>query len=140
MKMPTYDYKCPEGHITQRVTSIKAYQRTTECECGKMAERFITSAPMGFVKGDIPVYTCPITSKPITSRKEHEANLARHGCRILETGEKEAMLRQREKVEAELDKKIETSAEEFVEKLPAAKREQLGRELDSGLDVSVVRH
>lgn len=138
--MPTYDYKCPEGHITQRVTSIKAYQRTAECKCGKIAERFITSAPMGFVKADMAVYTCPITSKPITSRKEHEENLARHGCRILETGEKEAAARYRERVEADLDAKVEATAVEFVEKLPGESREQLGRALESGLDVSVVRH
>jgi putative FmdB family regulatory protein len=138
--MPTYHYRCPEGHTIQRITTMREHKNTATCNCGKIAQQIIISAPMGFVKGDLPVYTCPITDKPITSRKEHEENLARHGCRILESGEKEEAERYRKQVEADLDAKVEATAVEFVEKLPTESREQLGRALDSGLDVSVERH
>lgn len=138
--MPTYTYKCTEsGKKIERFNSIKEYQPVATCNCGSPAERYFDRAPAGFVKADLPVYRCPITDIPITSRREHEENLARHGCRILETGEKEQMLRAKAAEEAAFDAQIEATAEEFVEKLPSAKREQLGRELKSGLDITVAR-
>lgn len=137
--MPTYEYKCPKGHKVEKIMRVADYVRVTECHCGLTAERFISRAPMGFVKADI-AYKCPITDQPITNRKEHEENLARHGCRVFEAGEKEEAQRRHAAAEAELDRKVEATAEEFVSGLSTDSREQLGRALESGLDVSVERH
>jgi hypothetical protein len=128
--------------MTETISKVADYVPQVPCKhegCYSIADRFISRAPMGFVKADI-AYKCPITDKPITSRREHEENLARHGCRVFEAGEKEEAQRRHAAAEAELDAKVEATAEEFVGSLSTEKREQLGRELDSGLDVSVERH
>lgn len=136
--MPTYEYRCKDGHKFDRVSTIRDYSPVVRCNCGQFADRIFTVAPMGFVQGDVS-YRCPITDKPITSRKEHEENLARHGCRILEPGEREGLTRQRAQEDAIFDAKVEATAEEFVANLPAEKKEQLGKELDAGADVSIDR-
>lgn len=46
---------------------------------------------------DYQPYDCPITGKIIDGRYAHRENLARHGCRVLEKGEKEAAERDRER-------------------------------------------
>ena len=66
-------------------------------------------------------YRCPITNEPITTKQQHENNLARHGCRILETGEAEQAKRKRLESERELDKKIESEVERLVETMPSKK-------------------
>lgn len=144
--MPTYEYKCRTGHITTRFSSIADYKSSIPCGytvgelgCACIAERHITQAPMGFVQADLPAYRCPITDTPITSRKAHEENLAKHGCRVLESGEREEVSRRRAAEDAALEASVEKTAEEFVENLPSAKREQLGREIESGLDVNITR-
>lgn len=93
---------------------------------------------MGFVRGDVH-YRCPITDEPITSLSQHEENLARHGCRLLEPGEQADAVKFRQREEAAFDAKIEATAEEFVGNLPPEKLEKLGIELDSGADVSIER-
>jgi len=140
--MPTYEYKCPNGHKFELVRPVKAYQRQEECPVcdGKvMAERFWSRAPMGYVQANYPAYKCPVTDKIIDGRAAHEENLKRTGCRILEPGEREESIRRRAAEDAALEASIEATAEQFVENLPSDKREQLGRELESGVDVTVQR-
>lgn len=136
--MPTYEYRCKDGHKFDKVSSIKDYRTTTQCNCGQPADRIFTVAPMGFVRGDVH-YRCPITDEPITSLSQHEENLARHGCRLLEPGEQADAVKFRQREEADFDAKIEATAEEFVGNLPPEKLEKLGIELDSGADVSIER-
>lgn len=136
--MPTYEYRCQSGHKFDKVSTIREYSPTATCRCGQPASRIFTVAPMGFVRGDVH-YRCPITDAPITSMREHEENLARHGCRILEPGERDDAVKFKAREEAEFDAKIEATAEAFVGELPPEKLEKLGIELDSGVDVSFER-
>ena len=137
--MPMYEYKCPEsGKVIERSIRLSDYKSVAVCTCGAMAVRFISQAPMAFVRADVH-YRCPITDEPITSRQAHEANLAKHGCRLLEPGETDEVGKFRAAEEAEFDAKVEATAEEFVAGLPTEKREKLGVELDSGADVSFER-
>lgn len=138
--MPSYDYKCPKGHVFTHWSLIKHYSPVCACpECAEPAIRHITQAPMGFVQGNYAPYECPVTGNIIDGRKAHEENLARTGCRLLEPGESSGVTKRIAAEEAAFDKAIEATAEEFVEKLPSAKREQLGRELESGADATVQR-
>lgn len=138
--MPNYSYKCPNKHITHKFSTIALYQPSVNCpECGELAQRHITQAPMGFVQANFAPYDCPITGKIIDGRRAHEENLSRHECRILEPGERENVTRRRQAEDAAFDAAVEKTAEEFVEKLSGEKREQLGRELESGADISVSR-
>lgn len=134
--MPMYEYRCPSGHKFVLFRRVAEMRREELCECGLQAHK-ILSAPM--VKGDYPGYNCPVTGAWIEGRRAHEENLARHGCRVYEAGETEEFKRRRAAEDTALEAKVEATAEEFVEKLDSRKREQLGREISSGLDVTVVR-
>lgn len=91
------------------------------------------------VRGDYAGYECPVTGKWIEGRKAHKENLARHGCRVLEPGETQALTRRRKAEDEAFAEKIADSAAEIVANMPSAKREQLGREIESGLDIAVER-
>lgn len=92
------------------------------------------------VRGDYEGYACPITGAWIEGRKAHQENLRRHGCRVLEPGEKDEVIRRKAAGEAALDRSIEATVDEFVETLPTAKREKLIAEVEGGLDVQVIRN
>ena len=104
--MPVYDYACVScGAVEEKVHSIAALGVQQYCSIcnGRMTK--LLSAPMVHVSK--VEYRCPITSAPITTKQQHINNLAKHGCRILETGEVEQAKRKRLESERELDKKIE---------------------------------
>lgn len=42
--MPTYDYRCPNGHEFDDLRPM-ALRETAECECGEMARQVIVAAP-----------------------------------------------------------------------------------------------
>lgn len=84
-------------------------------------------------------YACPITGKPILSKREHIDNLRRHGCHVLESGEKEANERRRAETDAALETAIDQTVEKAIDQMPSDKRELLARELVSGASAEVVR-
>ena len=59
---------------------------------------------------DIEGYSCPVTGKWIDGRKAHRDNLARHGCRIMEKGEKEDFNKRR----ADADKQMERDVTQIL--------------------------
>jgi hypothetical protein len=135
--MPLYDIKCSEGHVTEVFIPLEKFDRPVICGCNAPAERLI-SAPMFTV--DSTAYTCPITGDWIASKHQHRENLAKHGCRVLETGEKELAAQRRIEADARLDKTIEDHVEREFEALPSAKKETLSNELLNGkLDLAVTR-
>lgn len=135
--MPLYEYKCPEGHTFTRFLPLASYREEQICEyCQKPAEKQL-SAPA--VLGDYPGYSCPITGTWIEGRRAHEENLRKHGCRVLESGETKQAQASAQRAEEILSDKIAETAEALVEQMPSAKREQLGRELSNGADVTVIR-
>lgn len=135
--MPLYEYKCDCGKKTQEYKPVKQFDETVFCACGAAMQKVIF-APMVFVSADVG-YSCPITGEPITSKKAHEENLARHGCRVLETGETQSYTEKLRREDEELENRISETAEAFVESLSSEAREQLGREIESGLDCTVLR-
>lgn len=134
--MPIYGYKCTCGESFERFLALKNYDQLQMCDCGQVAEKQMFAAR---VIGDYAGYTCPITGNWIEGRKAHRENLKANGSRILEPGEVEDAARFRERETATLEDKVANSAEEFLEKLPTKKREQLGRELELGADIAVER-
>lgn len=135
--MPLYEYKCLNGHKFSRVLPLKDYKEVQYCECGIVAEK-VLSLPQVFVRAEVH-YRCPITDIPITSAKAHEENLKKHGCRVYESGETEAFKRRRQKEDEALEERISETAVQIVEQLPSETREQLGRELESGLTPTTMR-
>jgi len=136
--MPMYSYRCGACGAAQDVfKAIKDLDLAEPCaRCGTVMTRQIC-APT--VRGDYPGYACPITGNWIEGRRAHEENLRKHNCRVYEAGELDDHKAQRAAEDAAFDRSIEATVEEFVEKLPARKREQLAVELENGADVGVVR-
>lgn len=137
--MPLYDFECRTCDI-----KVEVMQKLIDFDipqlcgiCGKAMERRISAVA---IHGDLGGYACPITGKYIDGRKAHEENLKRHGCRVLETGESNAVKIASIKAEQELDKSIDRSVDEFITKLPVKKRESLLEGVASGLDVQVSRN
>lgn len=84
-------------------------------------------------------YDSPITGEPITSWEKRREDLAKHECVPYDSAQKDDYLRRVADDDATLDKAIEATAEEFVEKLPNKQRGQLQSELTEqgyGLDYS----
>lgn len=48
------------------------------------------------INPDYKGYTCPITGRWVEGRAAHRENLKRHGCRVMEKGEKEWAAKRRE--------------------------------------------
>lgn len=135
--MPLYDFNCDNGHRFERMVPLKEFEVTQICSCGADSSRAISS-PMFRV--DQTGYNCPITDEWIGSRHQHEENLKVHGCRVLETGEKDLNEARRKAADDELDKKLDDGVEQIFEAMPSDKKEQLHNELINGkLDLAVTR-
>jgi putative FmdB family regulatory protein len=136
--MPLYDFECIENHRFERSVKLIDFEVPQFCSCGAPASRAI-SAPRFSV--DNVGYDCPVTGKWIGSKREHEENLKQQGCRVLETGEKEANERSRVKDEAAFEKKLEDSIERQIDQMSSTKKEQLANELINGkADLAVERN
>lgn len=135
--MPLYEYACACGTKFDRILPLADYAVPQSCPvCNAVAVKQL-SAPM--VRGDLPGYQCPITGDWVEGRRAHEKNLAKHGCRVLESGEVEQAKRASAHADESLSERIAETAVSVVENMPAAKREQLGRELSNGADITVER-
>jgi len=125
--MPTYEFKCSCGVGAEFVLPVAKYRDPQACpSCGEVMAR-VLSAPI--VRGDIQPYQCPVSGKLITSRRAHEENLARTGCRVLEKGERQDVERARKAEDDKLFNGIAETAAKAVAAMPQEKRERLAGEL-----------
>lgn len=136
--MPIYTYQCPKCERAEEVFHpLAALDVEHPCsECGAPRHRILQAAR---VQADYPGYSCPITGKWIEGKKAHRANLARHGCRVLESGEHEDAARFRQAEDRRLDALAERMAIEGVSALPQAKFQTLAAELEKGGDAQIER-
>ncbi len=138
--MPRYDYECEDCQkYSERLLPLAQSDEPQHCNfCGKLMKKVFLTAPAGYVHAPVH-YRCPKTGIPITSRKAHEENLAKHNCRVLEPGETKDVTRARERADAELDAAVEKTVEEEIGKMSGDKREALATALAGGADVEVTR-
>ena len=134
--MPMYEFKCACGKAVDKFLRLAEYDNPQTCECGQTMVRQL-SAPA--VRGDFQPYNCPITGKLIDGRAAHRENLARHGCRVLESGETEQARRAAADADSKLDKMVEETAESFVSNLSSRKAEQLTAEIQGGITAEIAR-
>lgn len=123
--MPIFDYKCPQCGRKQEIY----YREERKFYCPTCDKELVKLMPGPRVFGDYAPYNCPITGRLISGKKEHEANLRKHGCRILEAGEREDAARTRERADQELENKLCDTIAREVYNLPPAKQEALANEL-----------
>lgn len=136
--MPAYEYKCLScGLESEKILRIRDYKTEFPCPCGGTTYRSFRTPPA--VKGDYEAYDCPISGERIEGKVAHEANLRKHGCRVLEPGETERATRNSAAADARLDVEVEATAEAFVSKLSGDEKAALGQAVESGADVSFTR-
>lgn len=123
--MPIFDYKCTKCGRKQEIY----YREERKFKCPTCDIELVKIMPAPRVFNDYEPYNCPITGQLISGKQEHERNLRKHGCRILEPGEREEAARQRAQEDRELENKLCDTIAREVEKLPPAKQEALAKEL-----------
>lgn len=136
--MPTYEYACSCGARFERVLPVARYDEPQTCECGSVAQKLISRPALAWAARECR-YDCPITGKPITSYAQHRDNLARHGCQEYDPEMKTDAARFRRRQDESLEKAVEETVERQIEAMPSRKKEQLVRELESGMDVAYER-
>lgn len=133
-----YEFECSAGHVFEVVCALKDHKSKRRCPtCKKMARTRI-SAVKGFTRQECR-YDCPITGEPITSYAQHRDNLKRHGCQEYDPEMKTDAARFRKEQDDRLDKSVEESVERQIETMPGYKRERLGKELEHGAEIEMVR-
>lgn len=127
--MPMYSTRCP-GCQSRGLIFRKIAERddTDNCQnCGQKRQR-VLDAPRVF--GDLEAYDCPVTGRRIDGWREHQNNLAKHGCRVLEPGEREGRIREEQ---ASVNRTIDEVSESFgrlAASLPAEHQAILGNAME----------
>lgn len=141
--MPLYTYRCPNcGKQTDMFLKMsesdapQLWKHDCISPVPTYLEKVITAAR---VVTDYPGYECPITGNWIEGRVAHRENLARHNCRVFETGEMENTRRMQEKLDKDMERQVDATVDQFIAELPSAKRDRLAAEMDAGLDVQYTR-
>lgn len=139
--MPLYDYQCPECKATNvdiffTLSQIKEGYGVRCLNCQVDMTRLM---PAPRIQMDYAGYACPVTGDWIEGRAAHRRNLAKHGCRVLEAGEREAMNRRKADEEKEFDKKLDETIGREIASWSPAKQQRLGEELARGADCQVIR-
>lgn len=83
-------------------------------------------------------YECPITGKPIRSKRAHEENLKLHGKHVFEKGELADAQRIRDALNEEFENKVCETAAQLVHDLPLEIQAALEQELLTS-DINLTR-
>lgn len=126
--MPMYRIKC-DACGKREMMFRKVDERNDTPLCCKEPMVRLLEAPA--VRGDLGGYSCPITGDWIEGRRAHEENLAKHGCRVMETGEAEGHARNRKSEDDALADAVAETAAQIAEAMPAEKKALLGQALEA---------
>ena len=135
--MPIHDFKCSKCGKEKINLFFQITSLPLSCDCGGHLEVYHTKPPM--VSGDLGEYTCPVTGSLISGRKAHEENLKKQGCRVLESGEREAMERRKRREEEKFESDLEITIGRELSTYSPQKLEKLGNELDAGATLTPTR-
>lgn len=123
--MPIYEYHCKHcEEIFSEFKKIADYKEPAVHTCGTEGTRII-SKPM--VAVDYPAYVSPASGRVINGRKEHEAELKRTGCRLLEPGETKDFERKQLDKEAKFDKLLDNALGQVLAETKQVKGDLHGR-------------
>jgi hypothetical protein len=137
--MPTYVYKCSEGHEFDIYLPLKDYNTTQKCTCGRDAKRITVPTMLSPDIAPWDAYVSPATGKYITSYKERRSDMKESGCVDYEPSLRKNFKKHQREDELKLEKSIDETVEREYEKLPSQKKEMLERELTNGADLEYTR-
>ena len=87
--MPTYVYRCPDYHITEKVTNLAGHARNVPCgTCEKEARQVLTAPRLVYVD-NMPSYECPVTGQHVTTR--HQRNEIMKQNDMVEAGDSKGL-------------------------------------------------
>lgn len=132
-----YEYRCDNGHVFERVLKLADYNLPQTCECGAESTKLI-STPM--IAPQFEAYESPIDGKVISSKKKRIDDLARNDCVPYEEGIAEESTRRMKMEEQKLERKMENSVDEAIEKMPARQKEALESEMRAGAGIEYGRY
>ncbi len=95
-----------------------------------MEKKEILHAPM-IVRAATYQYQCPITGREVNGKRDHERNLAEHGCRLLEPGEREDAERRKKHAADALDRQLDSGIDHALSQMGDEKVNQLVNELST---------
>lgn len=137
--MPIYEYRCSNGHTFVNFLTISSHVSELTCECGQIATQII-SAPLMIKCAEFLCYDSPIDGRPITTWDARREDLARSNCRPYDPEMKKDAERFHANSKAEIDKMVDGTVEEAIEKMPSSKRSRLANELiEQGITTDIVR-
>jgi predicted nucleic acid-binding Zn ribbon protein len=140
--MPLYTYRCENDHRAETYHPVKllgAYLMLCD-ECGKTMSETVIQAPLLVKVAQDVCYDSPVTGAPITSWAAREEDLKRNNCRPYDPDAKTDHANRIKDSEAALDRTVDASVEEAIEKMPTAKRGKLFSELvNQGVQADVIR-
>jgi len=138
--MPTYTYKCSQCgtkcDVVKKLAELERLEPCGSCETLEPMQRQVC-APR--VAVDYAGYNCPITGDWIEGRRAHQENLKKHGCRVYEPGETEDFRRRKADSEADFDRRVGETVDEWIATAPAEKREALAIAEQQGITAEVCR-
>lgn len=136
--MPMYDHRC--GHCGSRATLfLKIAQLGEVAPCPRCTQPMARQISAPMVRGDYAGYSCPITGRWVEGRRAHAENLAQHGCRVFEPGEREAADRYRAAQEEALLTSVGETVEAEIHAMSPQKRDSLAADLEH-FSADVVRN
>lgn len=133
-----YVYVCPvcasKREVIKPLAELDRVEPCLHCESPMLRQ---ICAPA--VLGDLSGYNCPITGDWIEGRRAHQENLAKHGCRVLETGEIETVKHRKADFDRRLDEALDNEVGTAITNMPHEKRQKLETEMSHNIDLGVSR-
>ena len=128
--MPTYEYACRNGHVTEAFRSIDERDNAPKCDACGTSTRKMISAVRGFVSfpaGGGQEYVSPSSGRYITSLRQRRDDLARTDCRPYEgfESEKKAAAARVQEQERKSDAKLHEAVSRAYHALPPSKKKAL---------------
>jgi len=137
--VPTYTYRCEQGHIFEHYSPLSGFQARRLCACHQLASLQITP-PLSITVVQDVCYDSPIDGRPITSHAQRQEDMKQSGCIPYDPEMKTDSLRRIREQDTALDRSIDLHVEQVVGKMPTKQRAKLYSEVvEQGMDCEVQR-
>jgi len=137
--MPTYTYRCDQGHTFEHYSSLAGFQALRLCACERVAYVLITP-PLSVTVAQDVCYDSPIDGRPITSHDQRREDMKQSGCIAYDPEMKTDSLRRIQEQDTALDRSIDLHVEQAVTRMPTKQRAKLYSEVvEQGMDCAVHR-
>lgn len=138
--MPTYLYRCGNGHRFERTCSVRQHDSAVSCEqCDLVAQQVITPPLSVRVASDVR-YTSPVDGTVITSHDARREDMKKHGAIEYDPEMKKDAARWKRESQDRFEAGVEDTVCQEIAKMPSQKRTKLFKEVvEQGATAEAVR-